>query len=203
MSWLGLAGIVSLETGMLADICLRIICANDPDEGIDLNLFTYQGIMVYCIVTGIWIGAVLQHWEWYGQLACGMLAAYLLIASVQDLQTYQVYDFLHVVIAPVGLLFLLLNPSEDRLLSLGIFVIIQIGLFMRMYGAADGLVFMVCALFESRFGIGMLTYLLHMAVAFLLLGVVQILKRNVNRHGNLKEPVAFVPYIAATVWLFL
>ena len=154
MSWMGLAGLISLETGMLTDICLRMICAKDPDDGICLTLFTYQGIMAYCIITGIWIGSMLQHWKWYGQLACGILAAYLLIATVQDIQTCQVYDFLHVVIVPVGLLFLLLNPSKDRLLSLGIFVIIQLGLFMRMYGAADGLVFMVCALFESRFGMG-------------------------------------------------
>ena len=84
-----------------------------------------------------------------------------------------------------------------------VFAALQFGLFMRMYGAADGMVFLVCALFESVYGDGLMTYLLHMAASFFLLAVVQIGKKNVNRAGNLKKPVAFVPYITASVWLFL
>lgn len=199
----GMAGIVSLETGMLADYCLRMIQTEDRENKVLVTKTVYKGIMLYCIVTGIWIGFMLKHWHWYGQLACGLLAAYLLVASIQDIQTCQVYDFLHAVIFPAGIFLVLTPPSGEQLISLGIFVLLQFGLFMRMYGAADGLVFLICAIFESRFGDGLLTYLLHMGMAFLVLGIVQAFRRNINRRGNLKEPVAFVPYITATVWLFL
>ncbi len=49
----------------------------------------------------------------------------------------------------------------------------------------------------------MQTLLLHMALAFIQLGVVQAFKRNINQKGNLKVPVPFLPYIACSLLWFL
>ena len=176
----------------------------------DKNCKLYLGKKEKILIVGgsaacaLWIGCFLEHWGGAGQLACGVLAAYLLIASITDLQTCEVYDFLAIVAGSIGLLMLFAGGIfGTRLFSLILFGLIQLFLFMKMYGRADGWAFLVCAVYESRFGKGMLTYLLHMASAFLVLAVIQGLNRNIARNGNLKKPVPFLPYIAVTVWGFL
>ncbi len=198
-----LAGSICLEIGMLADWCLRWIMREDFNTELMLDSAVYKKILFYSAAVGGWIEMFLRHWGWYGQLACGVLAAYLLVAAIQDDQTYEVYDFLHILAVPTGVIFIVISPSGEKIISLAIFAVIQIGIFMRMYGAGDGLVFLVCAVYESRFGKGLSTYLLHMAAVFVVLLVVQGIRRNINKKGNLKKPVALVPYIAATVWFFL
>ncbi len=198
-----MVGIVCLEIGVLADLCLRMIRQQILSDRLIIDKVVYKKIILYCVIVGSWIEQFLDYWEWYGQLACGVLAAYLLVASIQDIQTCEVYDFLHLLAAPAGGVLLLVQFSFGKMISLLIFLIVQLGIFMRMYGAADGLIFLVCAIYESRFGNGLSTYLLHMAAAFVVLGIVQGFRRNINKRGNLKRPVAFVPYITATVWLFL
>jgi len=198
-----MAGVISLEIGALAEVCLRMTGRYDRKDSAWVDEIHYDKMLMYCVAVGSFIGLFLVHWEWYGQLMLGVLAAYLLVASAQDLHTCMVYDFLHIGAAIPGIISVLLNPSKERILSLLIFGIIQVGLFMRMYGAADGCAFWVCALFESRFGMGLLSYLLHMGLAFLLLGIIQGFRKNINKCGNLKEPVPFLPYIAVTVWVFL
>ena len=198
-----MTGIISLEIGVLADSCLRMIIREDSQHSLTVDHKLYQKIMFYSLVVGSWIERCLLHWKWYGQLACGVLAAYLLVASIQDMRSKEVYDFLHAMALPAGLVFVAAEPSKDKLISLAVFAAVQLGIFMRMYGAGDGLTFLVCAVFESRFGNGMLTYLLHMGAAYVLLAIVQGLRHNINKRGNLYEPVPFIPYITATVWLFL
>lgn len=198
-----LAGIICLEIGILADWCLRWIWQEDINSQLTIDKTVYKRILFYCAAVGSWIEIFLSHWEWYGQLACGVLAAYLLVASIQDDQTYEVYDFLHILAVPTGVVFIVAAPSREKIISLAIFAVIQLGIFMRMYGAGDGMVFLVCAIYESRFGKGLSTYLLHMATVFVVLGMVQGGRRNINKKGNLKKPVALVPYITATVWFFL
>ena len=198
-----MALIIGLEIGTLASLYLWFIYQKAPERWLKMDACLYKKMWMYSMMVGGYIGLFLSHWFWYGQLACGILGAYLLVASIQDLHTCQVYDFLHIPAAIVGFCFVLAEPSWGRTGSLVFYFLIQLGVFMRMYGEADGMVFMVCAIFETRFGKGILTYLYHMGTAFLLLGAVQGYKRNINKRGNLKEPVPFVPYIAVTVWLFL
>lgn len=198
-----MTGIVCFEIGILSDWCLRMIWREDMDSGVTINKTVYKKMLLYCAVVGIFIEICLSYWRWYGQLACGVLAAYLLVASIQDSQTCEVYDFLHVLALPTGMIFIIAAPSGEKVMSLGLYLVIQLGIFMKMYGAGDGLVFLVCAVYESRFGSGLSTYLLHMAAVFVVLLVVQGARHNINKKGNLKKPVALVPYIAATVWFFL
>ena len=94
------------------------------------------------------------------------------------------------------------NGIERRVIvELLLFVLLQQIWFCRFYGRADCHAFSVCALFMSGFGWNMYWWILHMAVTFLLLALVQLAKKNVNKKGNLKKPVPLIPYI--TISLFL
>jgi len=193
---------ISLEIGVLADCWLRFFRQRDPRFNLHLDKVIYSYIVIYCIAVGGWIEYFLVCRKWYGQLAYGVLAAYLLVAAIQDIQCCEVYDILHILVMPAGIP-VLVQADCQQLIALLLFVILQYGLFMRFYGAADGYAFMVCAVYLTGEGRGILIYLLHMFSAFLLLAIVQGSKGNINRKGNLRKEVPFLPYIAATVWLFL
>lgn len=76
-----------------------------------------------------------------------------------------------------------------------LFVLLQYLLFARMYGLADCHAFCSCAVLLAASGRGITSMLVHMLCSIVLLGLVQWAKGNVNKRGNLKEPVAFIPYI--------
>ena len=195
-------GMIALEIGILAVGWLRYVRKKDPECQLRMDKRVYSYIIIYCITGGFWIECFLKYRAWYGQMACGVLAAYLLVAAIQDMQCCEVYDILHILAVPSGLL--LLKETDGRqLLSLLMFIILQFVLFMRLYGEADGYAFLVCAIYESNGNGGFITYLLHMASAFMLLAVVQGIKHNIAGNGNLRKPVPFLPYIATTVWPFL
>lgn len=161
-------------------------------------------IVGYSLMVSLWTELFLKHWGMKGMLVLGMLAAYLLTAAIMDYQTKEVYDFLHLIGGVPGIYIITrMQWNPERFLSLGIFMLIQILFCIKFYGSADGAAFVVCALFESCFGIGLLTFLLHMLAVYVLLGCVQAFRHNINRKGNLKKEVAMIPYIAVTVWFFL
>lgn len=72
---------------------------------------------------------------------------------------------------------------------------LQFMLFARMYGKADCYAFCVCAIAGASLGMGFPDYLWQMLLALCLLFPVQLLRRNIGKSGNLKQPVAFLPYI--------
>lgn len=195
--------IICLEIVVLVRAAFSVILRFDPDSGLCLDGRIKKDIWLWSALGGAQIAVLLHRWGTAGQLFCGILAAYLITASITDLQICQVYDFLSVITAAAGIGMLLLLEKRDWGPALAVFLFLQMFLFKRMYGRADSYAFCVCAIFESMFRPGLLTYLLHMGAAFLALGAVQLWKKNVNRQGNLKKPVPFLPYIAATVWLFL
>lgn len=204
LNGLVIMSLLCLEIGLLSVGCLWFIVRSDKDNHIKITAKTYWFIAAYSALTGLWITFGLTEWVGAEKYLCGFLSAYLLSASITDWQTCEVYDFLHIFAGAAGIWFLWSrSPDREIWISLLCFLAVQLLLFMRMYGKADGMAFLVCAVYESVHGSGFLTYLLHMSAAYLLLGVVQGLRRNINRRGNLKAPVPFLPYIAATVWFFL
>lgn len=84
-----------------------------------------------------------------------------------------------------------------------LFALLQYLLFMRLYGEGDVMAFQICALYLVGEGGNLMTMLLHMALAFGLLGAVQLARGNINKKGNLKTPVPFLPYIACSILWFL
>ena len=89
----------------------------------------------------------------------------------------------------------------ELLAELICFGLLQLRLFSKMYGRADSYAFICCSMVLSAFGDGMLVYLVHMLVAVVLLGAMQLAYGNVGKDGNLKIPVAFVPYIVVSFFI--
>lgn len=81
------------------------------------------------------------------------------------------------------------------LLDLLCFGMLQMRFFSKMYGRADSYAFTCCSFVLAACDGGMTWFLLHMLLAVCFLGVLQLLRGNVGRNGNLRRPVAFVPYI--------
>lgn len=79
------------------------------------------------------------------------------------------------------------------------FILLQFFLFAKLYGLADCFAFSCCSVFIGAFGGELREFLLHMLLSTGILGFVQFCRGNVNRFGNLKEPKAFIPYIAAAL----
>lgn len=165
-------------------------------------------------------------WELLVYIVLGILAGCLLMACLTDCQNCMVYQYVWwlggvagailIVSAcrnfccfqgfcgfPSALLENLLSFLLPKLASVVIFGILQEKLFCRMYGKADCHAFVVCAMAECAIGLGMKGYLIHMLIAIILLAVMQGIKRNVGRNGNLKKGVPFLPYITISFWIVL
>ncbi len=160
-------------------------------------------ILFYSLGISIWITVGMGLSD-LSVFSYGVLASYLLVATITDIQTYEVYDFLHIIGAFSGIVLLIKQGiSLSNWQGLILFIAIQFIVFGRLYGLADCMGFCVCAIFICIRNPSTLVYLFHMALAFCLLGIVQGARRNINIKGNLKEPVAFFPYITFTIWFLL
>ncbi len=140
---------------------------------------------------------------WITIMAC------LLFACVTDCKTCQVYNVTWWISG--GAAVLLLVGRESRLTigvisELFVFIVLQLIFFSKMYGRADCYAFSVCAIAEASEGMGLGEYLLHMLWAFLLLAFVQGICHNIDKTGNLRKPVPFLPYITlafcALLWYY-
>ncbi len=120
----------------------------------------------------------------------------LLLACVTDCRTLRVYNVIWW-ISGVAAAVLMARSDTWRMVlpDLCFFCLVQLKLFSRMYGKADCYAFCVCAAAGASRGFGCMEYLLHMALAFGILAAVQLCRRNLDRRGNLRQPVAFLPYI--------
>lgn len=139
-------------------------------------------------------------------LLWGVIAVCLLFACATDCKTCLVYNVTWWMSGAAALGLLLLYrplPALAQWVELLAFIALQLLLFARLYGRADCYAFCVCAMAETAVGLAFLDYLVHMTLAFLLLTLVQGLRRNIGRRGNLKEPVPFLPYITLAFWALL
>ncbi|MDE7222385.1 MAG: hypothetical protein K2O34_01225 [Acetatifactor sp.] len=133
-----------------------------------------------------------------------ILAVYLTVCVLTDRQTCKVYDCLQLPAALFGTALCMMRPVPAQGgAALVCFALLQYFLFMRLYGRGDGMTFQISSLYIIGAGGSLETLLSHMAAAFALLGVVQLVRGNINRKGNLKLPVPFLPYIACSLLWFL
>lgn len=183
-------------------ICIaafKVIALIDADSEVKLTMPYKLLVLIGSIVSGIWI-----HWMHVNMWIYGILFAYLTVSACTDLQSMEVYDFMAYIAAFAGIILLALTPlvwSQGKLIELGVFLLLQKLLFAHMIGGADCIAFGVCAIFIVANGGGMWEFLLHMMSAVVFCGSYKFVKWIRTREW--KEPVAFVPYIAATVLLFL
>ena len=133
-------------------------------------------------------------------LLSGVLGC-LLFACITDMTMCQVYNFTWWMsgMAVGGLLWQQWKESGTigRMPELLLFCALQLLLCVRLYGRADGYAFCVCAGVQAGLGMGMEAYFMHMTVAFILLIMIQTLRKNIGSCGRLKRPVPFLPYVTA------
>lgn len=146
------------------------------------------------------------------KLLWGCIGGSLLFACVTDSLICQVYNFTWWIFLAAALMLFLCRRSVlvesgamcfEAWRRLFAFVGVQLLLAGRIYGRADSYAFCACALAETAFGISVTGYLTHMLLAYLLLFAVQLFRRNLDRRGNLRRPVPFLPYITAAFWVTL
>lgn len=133
-----------------------------------------------------------------------ILAVYLTVCAITDRKTCKIYDFLQLPASMAGAILCMARPRPPGAgIALILFALLQYFLFGRMYGQGDVMVFQVCSLYIIGEGGDFQTLLLHMALSFAMLGVIQLFRKNIDRRGNLKTPVPFLPYIACSLPWFL
>jgi len=187
---------------LLIFVSFQLITKYDSSHGLKLGTGTWAAAAAIALAASVLIRR--REYLALPVMLYGVLAAYLVTASITDRQTKMVYDFLHLAGGLAGVALLIYRwPGQEVFREAVIFIGLQMLLFRKLYGTADCLVFSVCALYLAAEGKDLMTYLLHMSATFLLLAVVQACRKNINRKGNLKEPVALVPYIAATLGIFI
>ncbi len=197
---LGAGGIMVLSV-FLALRCLMIL---DKDHGLSFSAGTLRMLCLGSLIAAaIWYQSTVEM-EMGARLAWLVIHIFFLCCGVTDHQTCQVYDIFQY---PGILLsaYLLWNSPHHLWVgvSLILFALLQYFVFMRMYGKGDGMVLLTAAVAEASLGYDISVYLLHMIVAYLLLGLVQGIKGNIGRKGKLARPVAFVPYIVVGFWIIV
>ncbi len=136
-----------------------------------------------------------------------VVAGSFLFACITDCKAYEVYQFTWWIAGVASIMMLLAiwqrteHSLQNTLPELLFFCVLQEFLFCRWYGRADCHAFVICALVSWRNGMGMKDCLVQMLIAFGILAVMQFGRQNINRKGNLKEPVAFLPYITVSFWI--
>ena len=123
------------------------------------------------------------------------------LVAYNDYLTKEIYDVVYVPAIIICIVQLALASCTqeiaiERLIELIVFCGIQFVVFRMFYGLSDCIAFGVCAMYLTVHGGDIMDSVILMIVTILLLGVVQACKKNINRKGNLKEPVALIPYIA-------
>lgn len=136
----------------------------------------------------------------------GIIAVCLLFACITDCRSREVYNVTWWAAGAAAIL--LIFGERDKLgagvfFELGLFILLQLKLFTKMYGRADCYAFSVCAVAETAAGLSLAGYFLHMLLSFILLAFVQALRHNIGRGGNLRQPVPFLPYITLAFWTLL
>lgn len=136
----------------------------------------------------------------------------LLLACVTDCLLCQVYNFTWWIALAAAIPLLWRHCEEltqtggvslQNFCSLLFFCALQFLLFQHTYGRADCYAFCICAAVEAAIGFSTAGFLSHMLVSYVLLFAVQLFRRNINRKGNLRKPVPFLPYITVSFWIIV
>mgnify|MGYP001030229491 CR=1 FL=1 len=152
-----------------------------------------EGVIIRCLVSGGMGGDLLM---------LSVAGGCLLLASVTDIAICQVYNFVWWPVWAAAVPFLSEMPGT-AVCALALFVLLQFVVFGPLYGRADCYGFCACAAAGASSGMGLWGFLTQMFLAWLLLLTVQVWRGNVDKGGNLKRPVPFLPYINVSFWLAL
>jgi prepilin signal peptidase PulO-like enzyme (type II secretory pathway) len=198
------AGGYFIFVSLFVYVILWFVKRFDPAYNLPHTKWKKYVILGSAFLTAVLVAFWLPAWNCWQRGGAVVLSAYLICASVMDIQTKEVYDFLPYLGAVPGVLYLLYASTDMSIwIALILYCFLQLLFFSRMYGKADAKAFCVCAVYISVGGGGFPAYIYHMSAAFLILGAIQAIRHNISRRGNLKTPVPFLPYIASTIWVIL
>ncbi len=179
---------------------LMFLKKKDSETCLSINRREYLRWMIVCILSGVHIMCKYRN-DRVNVCIGFLMLIYLVLCCITDYHTQMVYDIIQVGMCMLLVPIILWKAPEPVMgVELIVFGGIQIGLFRRMYGDADVMGFLICAL--SLVDGGMLMWTIHMAITFLLLGIAQGWRRNIASDGNLKVSVPLYPYIAVA-YLFV
>ena len=157
-----------------------------------------------CIVAEAGFLVCMQGAEPVPKVCLLVLAVYFVVCSTMDSMLCMVNNFMQYIgAAGGGILVLHQLPRKEIGISLLAFALVQYVLFRKMYGSADVMAFLICALYLAGRNKNIEDYLLHMTVCYLLLAVVQGARGNITEKGQLEKPVALYPYISASFLLII
>ena len=185
---------------MLGTVAAGLSLAKRFDRMIKLDNRTMAGVVLLTVLADDLLQWACGREALFFRLLLSVVLGCLLFAGITDLVMCQAYNFVWWVsgIAAVGLLWQRWKETGKitGLSELLLFCALQLLLFVRLYGRADGYAFCVCAGAQTGLGMGMEAYFMHMTVAFILLIIVQAFRKNIGPRGRLKRPAPFLPYVA-------
>lgn len=145
---------------------------------------------------------------WIGLICIFICMCSLAGASVYDIKTHSVPDFIWWILATNSLFIPIMISMDSNCLFVGpaafdicsvfdllLVVFIQEKIMSRYYGRADSHAFSCCGFYFFFGGNALWGHILHLAITLALLFFVQQVKGNIKRTGSLKAPVPFIPYI--------
>lgn len=137
------------------------------------------------------------NWCTGGVFAC------ILVCALTDLKSRWIYD----IVIIMGFIFCSFEKTwygaEVALIKEWVaYSLIQVVIFRRFYGDGDVELFLLCGFLNLLSGGGIFKGLSFMFLVFFILGVHQLMRKNINRAGNLKEKVPLAPYIGMASILF-
>lgn len=137
-------------------------------------------------------------------LGCFCINLYLAVSTSMDIMLKRVTDIIHYLGLTGGMILIFQTPPQPEVCKeLMVYTIIQYFIFGRMYGRADVIGFVLCALFFATTGRGIGTYVGHMSLSFGILALVQAFRQNIASDGNLKQSVALFPYMFCSFLLII
>lgn len=195
---------------ILGIVAVGLFIIRKRDGPLPLNSRGYYGILVSAITMKITISCLTIGEPGSDRLLLSVIGGCLILACVTDLVLCQVYNFIWwIALAAAAVLFWRslyipkIEAKEEILIALLLFLLLQFTVFGRTYGKADSYAFCVCAVTEATRGIKLAGFLSHMLLAYALLFLVQTIHGNLNKRGNLKKSVPFLPYITITFWVLM
>lgn len=196
-------GIFELQL-VLTLAVLWLITKSDQEHGLQADWGAVGILSAGCCMGAGYIAS--HHRQEQPVILAGylILAVYLTVCVITDRKTCKIYDFLQLPASMAGAILCMARPLPAGAgVGLILFALLQYFLFGRMYGQGDVMAFQVCSLYIIGEGGDFQVLLLHMALSFAILGVIQLFRKNIDRRGNLKTPVPFLPYIACSLPWFL
>lgn len=180
---------------------IKVANALDTGEKVRFDRKQILAATVYLFVT-VLLG---KENAFAPELVAGFFWGSFTAAAYSDRQIKQAYDFmLWTAILSAGLTMLAAQQlSEQSITELVIFFLLQWLIFRHLYGAADCLGCSACAVYLAALGRGLLPAIKLLLAAWILLFVVQLIRKNVDKKGRLKEGQPFLPYVAVALLIFV